>query len=142
MTLRLPHPPVWLRLILILYGGVLLVWLGSEDRAVLSTLMLAGGFSVLITTFVLLTRIGGYLLPVRVWFLVLIAAGFVAGVGVAVGATALMFFKTAWHAHPYPDYEFATMLAMLARTPVWALAGGLSGLVVALLPYARRSDVE
>lgn len=142
MTLRLPYPPVWLRLLLILYGGLLLLWLGSEDHAVLSTVLLAGGFSLLAVTQILCTRIGGQDLPVRVWFLALLLSGLLTGIAIPLGSTFLMFFKTAWHAHPYPDYEPEIMLAMLERLPVWALAGLLFGLALALLPFARRQAVQ
>ena len=46
----------------------------------------------------------------------------------ALTSTLLMFFKTAWHTHAFPDYPLAMLIAMLERAPIWALAGALIGL--------------
>lgn len=139
MIVRVPPAPVWLRLILILYGGVLLLWLGTEDRALFSAVLLAVIFSLLLTAQIVWMRCGGTRYALRRWLLLCILTGLCAGVCSVVTSTALMFLKNAWHAHPYPDYEPSVMLAMLARLPVWALAGALIGLALALLPFVRRS---
>jgi uncharacterized membrane protein YdfJ with MMPL/SSD domain len=64
--------------------------------------------------------------------------GMLLGLGTAVACTLLMFFKTAVHAHPIPDYSLAQMLGTIARAPAWALAGALLGLAAACLVLASH----
>jgi hypothetical protein len=60
------------------------------------------------------------------------------GLAAALTAATLMFFKNALHAHVFLDYPPALIGAMLARGPVWLLAGALLGLGAALGWLALR----
>jgi hypothetical protein len=139
MIVRVSPSPVWLRLLVLLTGGVLLLWLGSEDRAVVSAVLLASIFTLLLIVQFLWTRSGGACYTLRRWSLYCIMAGFSTGAGIVIASVALMFLKTAWHAHPYPDYPPSVMLAMLARLPIWVLAGTLVGMAAALAPLVHGS---
>jgi hypothetical protein len=65
--------------------------------------------------------------------------GLVAGLAVTPVALFLMAFKSGLHGHGIPDFSGAQILGVLARFPVWIVAGLLLGLGVAL---ARLSQQE
>ena len=115
------------------YGIILLVWLSLEDNGTLSVALLGTGATMLYTSIWLLRRIGGQVLPLRLWLPGLILCGGIVGALSTLTTTVLMFFKTGWHGHIFPDYPPPMLLAMLQRLPVWMLAGALLGLALALI---------
>jgi hypothetical protein len=115
------------RLLRAAYGFGLLFWLSTENRSVQVAALLG-----LAGSWLWLGR-PQKTLPAK------IVIGALVGGGAALWATLLMFFKTALHAHPVADYPLPLLLAMLARIPVWALAGGLFALSLGLLAPVEQS---
>ncbi len=138
--LRLPVRGGRARWVAIGYGIVLFLWLEPEDDAVWPAALLGAGLSALLVVFWVLGRFGGKTVSRRTVVSGALALGAVGGFGAAIMTTVLMFFKNARHAHLYPDYPPEQMGAMLQRGPVWALAGALFGLGLALAWLALRGD--
>ena len=139
MNVRIPKTDSRVIFLMVGYGLVLLIWMSLEDNSTLSVALLGTGATILYSTIWLLKHIGGQVLPVRVWFPGLILLGGILGAWSAVTTTLLMFFKTGWHGHVFPDYPPPMLLAMLQRLPVWTLAGALFGLAIALLKLSLAS---
>lgn len=110
-------------------GGVSwFVWLGYEDVGLgpvllLSILIAAAYVLTLWRRWAVLAGLTPRQLQVRTGL-----AGLVAGLTTAPLAAMLMLAKIALHAHPVPDFSRQDVLAVLARTPVWAAAGLAAGL--------------
>jgi hypothetical protein len=119
------------------YGIILLVWLSMEDNGTVSVALLGTGAAVLYSSSWLLKRSAGQVLPLRVWLPGLILFGGTLGALSTLTTTLLMFFKTGWHGHGFPDYPPQMLLAMLQRLPVWTLAGALIGLAAALIKLSH-----
>jgi len=142
--LRLPLRGRRARWVAIGYGIVLFLWLGPEDNAVWPVALHGAGLSALLVGFWVLGRFGGKTVSRRTLVPGALALGAVGGLGAAIMTAALMFFKNARHAHLYLDYPPEQMGGLLRRGPVWALAGALFGLGLALAWLAlgnnRRGD--
>lgn len=128
-----------LRWLVIGYGLAAFLWLGREDTAAwpVAALGLAGG--TLLTVWGLwpyrhLSLAPGALLAAAG------LAGALAGVCGALASVLLMFVKTAWHSHIFPDYPLPMMAAMAARAPAWAAAGAALALALALWRGLVRED--
>ena len=141
--MRLPRPGRRSRLLALMYGTAVFVWLSLEDVSVWPAAVFGTLLAILISVLVVLDKLGGRWIPAGRVPLLGIAGGAVAGLGSSVGIAALMFFKNARHAHLFPDYPAPQMLAVLERAPLWAIAGGLTGLSLGLGWLAlRRTDDE
>ena len=140
--MRLPITGRWSRLLALGYGISLFFWLSLEDTSVWPVVIFGCGLAVLISLLVTLDKIGGRSVPARFVPVLGGLLGSITGLGVSVAVAALMFFKDARHAHVFPDYPTAMMLAILERAPIWALAGGLVGLSLGLgwLAWRRTGD--
>lgn len=140
LTLSPPSP----RLRLALLGGGILafIWLGLEDNSTLSVAVLGALLSVLSS----LTAIRSYgprtPLEPRIWLPGFVLSGAIMGAGAVVFTVLLMFFKTAWHGHAFPDYPVPLMAAMLARLPLWALGGACIGAGVGLWRWMKTVTTE
>lgn len=112
----------WVRVV---WGTLLLLWLGAEDTHTLPVALLGASGALLSVGGALARAYAGQwqacgaLLPT--------ASGGLIGAAGALLTTFLMFFKNSWHAHPFPDYPLSMLLDMLGRAPVWAAAGALLG---------------
>jgi hypothetical protein len=114
----------------ILWGGAVFVWISLEDNGTLPVAILGTGSAILFALSRLLRNFGGrQLSPRAAWLGAPLVSG-VTGAMAAVCTALLMFLKTAIHAHIFPDYPPAQILAMLERAPIWAVAGLLIGLGV------------
>lgn len=127
--------PAWSsrwRWLVIAYGVSLLFWLGVEDQQTLTVTFFGvwGAFVGVIGG--LWGHYAGQTLTLTLVRIALPLVGAIVGVGASVATVLLMFLKTAWHSHLFPDYPAPMMLAMLQRLPIWALAGALFGLGVLL----------
>lgn len=133
--MRIPRLGHRFRLLLIGYGVGLLFWLSTEDNRTGPVTFLGTGFACLAMAHWLGTRYAGRELP-RIWLPVL---GALVGIAAILCTAALMFFKSAWHNHIYPDFPPGMIGAMLVRLPAWGVAGGLIGVALSLLslPKAR-----
>ena len=69
------------------------------------------------------------------------AIGAGVGAGTALITALLMIWKTGMHAHPFPDYPTGLILDILRRAPMWALAGILVGVALALLKPKRKDKI-
>jgi hypothetical protein len=133
--LTIPRRSLRLRLIALGYGGGLLLWSSLEDNNVLPAALLGGGLALLLLTLWLTgASFGGKTLAGRRAVLGAALFGAAAGFGAALATAALMLLKDGLHAHLFPDYPFGMIVDILARAPLWALAGLLAS-VGALLAW-------
>lgn len=136
--MRFPAGPR-IRLIALAYSAGLLVWLSLEESGVESVALLGLGLTALILVLTISARLGGRRIAARAVPLAGALLGALAGMGTAVAAAALMFFKNAFHAHIFLDYPPGLIGAVLQRAPAWTLAGALLGLGVGLAWLALRT---
>jgi len=140
MILILPKAGYRSRLLALAYGLVLLIWMGLEDSSMLPAAMIGTGFTALLVYLWLTAKWGGKSFALRWWS----SGGVILGAAVGGASTltiaGMMFFKTGWHGHAYPDFPPQMIFAMLSRLPVWMLAGLLIGLSVVLMTIAIRAD--
>lgn len=138
--MHIPRAPLWLRLCLTAACIVAFFWLSVEDNHVWPVVLLGSSLTLLGSLQWALSRYGGHTVTSGRGFLGLALFGGIVGAGSSLMTTLLMFFKTAWHSHLYPDYPVPMMTAMLSRMPVWGLAGVLLGLSLALVIWAFRQQ--
>jgi hypothetical protein len=124
-----------LRILGILLGFCLLLWLPAEDTSDRWVLIFAAAICSLTGAYTWLwleIRKGkrAYYLPL---------AGFVGGALVTPAAFLLMAIKTGLHDHLTPDFTGDQIRAIVLRTPVWIISGLLVGLGAELL---RRTDSQ
>ncbi len=131
--------PPWLRLATIAFSIALLLWLGVEDSHVLPVTLFGATGALLLALHKGLAYFRRPHAP-GVRAVALAAVGVLAGGGAALGAAFLMLLKTGLHGHGFPDYPLAQILTVLARAPVWALAGALVGLGLGLAAMARKGN--
>lgn len=122
-----------MRLLALVLGIALLLWLPIEDVSEQSVVLFAALVSVWLTLRYLISVQPG----VPHYFLRHLLAGALAGLAVIPLALFLMALKTGLHGHNAPDFTFEQMQVVVYRTPIWILVGLLSGLGVALLRLAR-----
>jgi len=135
--MTLPTVGLRLRLFIIAFGVVLMIWFSLEDQVTWHVTLLGTILASLIMISWLLNQLGGQTIEGRFIVIGALLLGSIIGAGTSLATVGLMFFKNSWHAHPYPDFPTGLMLAILARAPFWALAGGLFGLAVAFLLHLR-----
>lgn len=135
----IPPYPRWLSLLTLIYGIAVFIWLTPEDTIWLAVLFGWGG-TVLLIAHLLFRKFSGRQIQARMRFFGLILLGAVIGGGATITTTVLLFLKSSIHAHLFPDYPLAILLAILARFPAWTLAGALIGLAAALvIPFPRNA---
>ncbi len=135
----IPRPSKYFPLLLIAGGGVVLFWLSLEDHSAVGAALIGTSMALLLGSYTLLRQYGGQSVA-RHWLLLVGSlVGGILGAASALGTALLMFFKTAWHAHPYPDYPPQMMLDMLGRMPAWSIAGAFAGLGLVLVGMTVRS---
>lgn len=110
------------------------IWIASEGNLTLDLVLSAAVMLVLLAHLVERSAGGRRLAPLR-WLLLLAALGVVAGVGIAVLALLLMVVKTGLHAHG-PEYTAAELAWVVESIPLWAVAGLLAGVGLALVTLA------
>jgi hypothetical protein len=131
----LAKTPGWMRLLALVLGIALLLWLPIEDVSEQSVVLFAALVSAWLALRYCLTIQAG---EIRYWLRHMLA-GALAGLFVTPFALFLMALKTGLHGHNTPDFTLHQMQAVLYRTPIWVLVGLLLGLGVALLRLARSS---
>lgn len=110
-------------------GIILLLWLPIEDTHLAWVILFAVLVSLLIVIRLLLTRkLASKRSP---WALTL--AGLSGGLLVAPAALSLMAFKSGFHGHGFPDFTPEQVTTVLQNIPLWAFAGLLAGVGLALL---------
>lgn len=140
--IQIPQPKRKFRWFTLLYALGLLVWFSFEDDSVRSVTLWGLGFAALLVMNWLPKQTA--LPPIRPAYLPLVtsAFGLMFGLVTNVSTVTLMFFKNALHAHLFPDYPPALMLALLSQAPAWALSGALVGLGGALLFLAVQPNTQ
>ena len=126
--MRVPAAGPRARLIALAYGGGLLLWLSLEEDSVAAAALLGLGLAALMLVLTTADKLAGRRIAARAVPLAGALLGAVVGLGAAVAAAGLMFFKNALHAHVFPDYPPGLIGATLQRGPAWTLAGALLGL--------------
>jgi hypothetical protein len=142
MALKLPKPDFRARFLLLGYGLVLFVWMSLEDNGMLTVSLLGAGLATALILYQNFERIGGKELSMRFFFGLTIGLCALIGAVSPLATILLMFFKTAWHGHGFPDYPPELMRDMFFRLPAWALAGGLLGLGIGFLYLALRKQAS
>jgi len=122
-----------LRWLFLAWGAAILIWLSMEDNNAIPVAVLATGASLLLTTAQTMRWLQTYPIQRRYRLPGALLFGAAAGAGAAITTAILMLLKTGLHSHVAPDYTFAQMLGMVERAPLWALAGALVALGVALV---------
>jgi hypothetical protein len=120
------------------FGIAFFLWIGYEDLTLIPVTILGAVLPPLCLAHFLMRRFGGSPLPARKGILLLTAGGLLAGCLIPLATAVLMALKVSLHSHPNPDFPPEAVLAVMARTPVWALAGLLVGAALALLAHVRR----
>lgn len=124
----------------LIVGVAILLWSGMEDNdAVVVSLLGALSATAVVMLFYESKRFSRVRRPRNLTIPALVA-GTLIGALACLTTPALMLFKNLRHAHVFPDYPPAMMLAMLERLPSWALAGGLAGLGFGLLLALARES--
>jgi hypothetical protein len=123
-----------MRLLAVILGIALLLWLPIEDVSEQSVIL----FAALISAW-LAAR---YLISVHPeeyhYLLRHLLAGTLAGLAVSPLASFLMALKTGLHGHSTPDFAIEQMQALLFSAPAWMVVGFLLGLGAALVRLARN----
>ncbi|MEP7291994.1 MAG: hypothetical protein ABI835_09430 [Chloroflexota bacterium] len=117
----------------------MLIWSSLEDNSVLPVALLGAGLAVLILALWFSGRFGSRTFAARSALLAAALVGAVAGLASALSTAALMLIKDGLHAHLFPDYPFGLIVDILARAPLWSLAGIFAGigLLLAWWGYKR-----
>ncbi len=134
--LQNPQPLRRMRILGILLGGCLFVWLQLEGSGELWVLLFSAAISVLTATQVwlrLTSRFG-----MKVYWLPL--AGFLAGLLITPAALLMMAMKTGLHGHQGPDFSGEQILAIVRGTPAWLISGLLVGIGLQLFFKAKYSQ--
>ncbi len=128
-----------LRLMTMGYGLLLFIWLTPEDNTVWPVTLIGLGLALLSVIWLIQRRFGGSVFSAKYVPMSGALLGGIIGLGGALAAAGLMFFKNALHAHVFWDFPPGMVVAMLTRAPSWALAGGLAGLAIGCLWLWHRS---
>lgn len=125
-----------MRILGILLGGCLFLWLQFEDSGELWVLLFSAAISILTAWQVWLrlnSRFGrrAYWLPL---------AGFLAGLVITPAALLLMALKTGLHGHQGPDFSGDQILAIVRGTHAWLISGLIIGIGLELLFKANSSQ--
>ena len=125
---------VWLRLIGLILGMGVLVWLPVEESSELGVLLISGLICSWFAVWII-SRIaqGGryvFLRHVLVW----------TGAGLVLPPLAIMLmaFKTGIHGHGTPEFTVMQMQEVLSRIPYFVLAGFLVGIGSAMWNLGRQ----
>ncbi|MEO1644073.1 MAG: hypothetical protein AAFR67_02735 [Chloroflexota bacterium] len=119
-----------------------MVWMSLEDNSLIPVIVLGIGLSVIGVIYTILDNIPHEAVPVRRFLMLVVFASTAIGGFAPLAIALLMFFKTSWHAHAFPDYPPALMLAMLSRLPAWTLSGFLVGCALAIFTLLRQTAVH
>lgn len=139
-TLRFPQPKTKARFLMIGYGLVLIFWMSLENSSTLSVALLGIGATVIYSGTWLINRISERDIPARFWFPGMILSGTFFGAISVLITSILMFFKSGWHGHIYPEYPPQMIFSMFARLPVWTLSGALIGIFSAIFMLLHQSS--
>ncbi len=138
LSLTIPVQQNRLRLGALGYGVVLFVWASLEDNAVLPVALLGSGLALMLAALWVTAKLAGKTFVARSALLFAAFAGAATGLGAALAVALLMLIKDGLHAHLFPDYPFGLIVDILARAPLWALAGSFAGIGLVLAWWAWK----
>lgn len=138
----IPARPLTMTFVNLVYGGMLMFWLSLEDNGIVSVSLLGMGAVLVFVGDWLWRRYGDTSVRIEAIVPLLILLGGLFGTLANLVTVFLMFFKTAWHAHLFPDYPNDILLSTLQRLPVWAGAGALLGLAIGLFVVSSINSSE
>ena len=107
------------RLLGILLGFTIILWLPVEDTDVTIALLFAISLCAWQINVILSRLKNQSPFPLRYFILL----GALAGAAITPIAILLLVFKIGMHAHSCPDYTNQQIISLIERTPIW-LAGG------------------
>ena len=136
--LTIPKLGSRLRLSALGYGVILFIWSSLEDNSVLPVALLGSGLTLLLGALWVAARFGGKTFAARSALLFAALAGAATGLGSGLAVVLLMLIKNGLHAHLFPDYPFGLIVDILARAPLWALAGIFAGIGLLLALWAIK----
>lgn len=142
MTVRLPKPATKARFLLIGYGLVLLFWMGLEDSGTLTVAMLGTGTAIIYGGAWIANYIGDRDIPLKIWLVGCVILGAFMGALSVLSIATLMFFKSSWHGHTFPDYPAQMIIDMFTRLPIWSLSGALLGLSCAIILFLYHANLN
>lgn len=128
-----------MRLIALATGIMVFLWLGIEDNSIAPAVVMALGLALIAAFLWLMSRFGGRTVPERYVFIGAPLLGLLIGLSTSAVSAVLMLLKNGMHGHAFPDYPFGVFADILRTAPVWALAGALAGLGLALVWRALRA---
>jgi len=127
-TLTIPRRSTTLRLAALASGGIIFLWMSLEDTNVLPVTLLGGGLALILLALWVTGRFGGRTFEGRSAVMAAALVGAAWGLAAALVVALLMLIKNGLHGHLFPDYPFGMIAEILARAPLWALAGIFAGI--------------
>jgi hypothetical protein len=127
-----------IRLLALGYGLSVFLWLRIEDNSALPAVVAGQALSLLLAVLWVTRNYGGTTLRLHCILPGAMLLGAVCGLATAATTTGLMLLKNGMHGHSFPDFPFGVIVEILQRAPLWALAGGLTGLGLAFAWWALR----
>lgn len=109
-------------------GGGVFLWTSLEDTTVLPVTLLGGGLALILLLLWVAGRFGGRTFEGRNAIMAAALLGAAWGLAAALLVALLMLVKNGLHGHLFPDYPFGMITEILARAPLWALAGIFAGI--------------
>ncbi len=88
----------------------------------------------------IIRQYGGRTLAGRTALLATALAGAALGLASSLATAVLMLVKDGLHSHLFPDYPFGMIVAILERSPLWALAGIFAGIGLLLAWWTIQKD--
>lgn len=131
--IRLPTDRRLLALASAGYALAAFLWIGIEDQSLVYVSLLGAGAAGLGTAHSVWRRLAGRQVSARQAAGGGAIAGLVIGLAAAPLTALLMAIKVSLHSHAVPDFSADSVRAVLARAPIWGLAGGIGGLALARL---------
>lgn len=112
-----------LRILWILLGACLLIWLQLEDASERWVLLFAAAICTMLAAQAW-QRLARHRVQQGYWFPL---AGLLVGLLITPVALSLMALKTGLHGHQGPDFSGEQILAVIMRTPFWIASGLITG---------------
>jgi hypothetical protein len=122
-----------LRLVFILAGVSIIVWLTIENHSELLVLVFATIFSTLFAVQIV-HRAGFARISIYLWVVI----GGLTGLAIPLMVILLMLLKNGLHSNLVPDFTLAQVVSLLQRAPYFLAGGLLIGLGMGLLRDFRR----
>jgi hypothetical protein len=134
--MQIPSRIPGLRLATLLLVAAGAIWIAPEGNLTLD-LAFSTAVTLVLLAHLVERSVGGRRLAPWRWLLLLALLGFVAGAATAALALLLMAVKTGLHAHG-PEYSAAELAWVAGSIPLWAVAGLLAGVGLALVTLAMN----